>query len=206
MTIYEKLLARMNTNKTRTESKESVLKIKLLHPKSMSDPSNPLFHSQMLAGHEFLLSKQLHFKSHTGMQKQKWGRQVSVPSRESFGWQTSAETWILLCLPMLTCIRLQSLYSWLHFYLTTIYPIFAINLELQIKWIRRQLREEVHCSTLHLSVSPPLSEWYCNSWLVSCKGAKGHIKVVICSCFKLSYAVSQTMTMDCDLQIKKAVL
>lgn len=45
MTINEKLPARMNTAKTRNESKESVLKIKLLHPKSMSDPLNPLFHS-----------------------------------------------------------------------------------------------------------------------------------------------------------------
>lgn len=67
--IYEKLVARMNTNKTRHESKECVLKIKLLHPKPMSDPLNPLFHSQILAAHQFLLSKQLYFKSYTDMAK-----------------------------------------------------------------------------------------------------------------------------------------
>lgn len=69
MTINEKLPTRMNTTKTRNESKESVLKIKLLHPKSMSDPLNPLLDSQMLAAHEFLLSKQFYFKSYTGVAK-----------------------------------------------------------------------------------------------------------------------------------------
>lgn len=67
MTIYEKLLARINTTKTRNGSKESVIKIKLLHPKSMSDALKPLLYSQMLAAHEILLSKQLYFKSYTGM-------------------------------------------------------------------------------------------------------------------------------------------
>lgn len=88
MAIYVKLLSRMNTNKTRNESKESVLKIKLLHLKSMSDPLNPLLHSQMLAAHEFLLSKNLHFKSYTGMAKAEM-RKTCLSSIKGMLWMTS---------------------------------------------------------------------------------------------------------------------
>lgn len=54
----------------------------------MSDPLNALLHSQILASHEFLLSKRLYFKSYTDISKAEMRKTCLTQFHQGLLWMT----------------------------------------------------------------------------------------------------------------------